>query len=92
MIKELNNCNVIDVSIPADRIILTKEAENFLKYKSLAIEAQRMWQNNISVNPIVIGAKGYFNKTDYMGKLTGNSILQKPAILGTALILRKVLT
>jgi hypothetical protein len=32
-----------DVAIPADRNVVQKEAEKKLKYKSLCIELQRMW-------------------------------------------------
>jgi hypothetical protein len=33
-------CTLIDVTIPADRNFVQKEAENKLKYKSLCIEMQ----------------------------------------------------
>ena len=36
-------CTLIDVAIPADRNVVQKEAEKELKYKSLCIEIQRMW-------------------------------------------------
>jgi hypothetical protein len=34
---------IIIIIIPADRNVVQKEAENKLKYKSLGIEIQRMW-------------------------------------------------
>jgi hypothetical protein len=34
---------LIDVAIPADKNVVQKEAEKKLKYKSLCIEIQRMW-------------------------------------------------
>jgi len=34
---------IIYVAIPADRNVVQKEAEKKLKYKSLCIEIQRMW-------------------------------------------------
>ena len=42
IIKSKNEkiCTLIDVTIPADRNVVQKEAENKLKYKSLCIEIQ----------------------------------------------------
>jgi hypothetical protein len=36
-------CTLIDVAIPADRNVVQKEADKKLKYNSLGIEKQRMW-------------------------------------------------
>jgi hypothetical protein len=36
-------CILIDVAIPAERNVMQKEAEKKLKYKSLCIEIQQMW-------------------------------------------------
>ena len=41
--KKEGTCTLIDVAIPADRNVVQKEAEKKLKYKSLCIETQRMW-------------------------------------------------
>ena len=41
--KKEKTCKLIDVTIPADRNVVQKEAEKKLKYKSLCIEIQRMW-------------------------------------------------
>jgi len=41
--KEKKACTLIDVAIPADRNVVQKEAEKKLKYKSLCIEIERMW-------------------------------------------------
>jgi predicted Holliday junction resolvase-like endonuclease len=41
--KKEETCTLIDVAIPADRNVVQKEAEKKLKYKSLCIEIQRMW-------------------------------------------------
>ena len=47
-------CSLIDVAIPADRNVVQKEAEKKLKYKSLCIEIQRMWDLKCTIIPIVM--------------------------------------
>jgi hypothetical protein len=74
-----------------------KEAEKILKYKDLTIEIQRMWNVKTKVIPVIIGATGTISKSfrKYVCNIPGNhkaKELQKTAILGTAHILRKVLT
>ena len=78
-------------------IIIIKEAEKILKYKDLTIEIQRMWQVKTRVIPVIIGATGTVSKSfrKYISNIPGNHEvreLQKTAILGTAHVLRKVLT
>jgi hypothetical protein len=41
--KKQKTRTLIDVAIPADRNVVQKEAENKLKYNSLCIEIQQMW-------------------------------------------------
>jgi len=41
--KKEKRRTLIDVAIPAHRNVVQKEAEEKLKYKSLGIEIQRMW-------------------------------------------------
>ena len=67
------------------------------KYKDLTIEIQRMWNVKTRVIPVIIGATGTISKLfrKYVSDIPGNRDvreLQKTAILGTAQILRKVLT
>jgi hypothetical protein len=88
---------LIDVAIPGDRNVIKKEAENILKYKHLTTEIQRMWNVNARVTPVIIGATGtiYNSFRKYVSDIPGNhdvKELQKTAILGTAHMLRKVLT
>ena len=49
-------CTLIDVAIPADRNVVQKEAVKKLKYKSLCIEIQRMWNLICTIVPVIIGA------------------------------------
>jgi hypothetical protein len=88
---------LIDAAISGDRNVIKREAEKILKYKDLTIEIQRMWNVKTKVIPVIIDATGTISKsfTKYVSNISGNhevKELQKTAILGTAHILRKVLT
>ena len=82
--------------IPADRNVVQKEAEKKLKYKSLCIEIQRMWNMKCTIILVITGATGIVtgslrkNLETIPGKHSIYS-LQKTAILGTSHIIRKVL-
>jgi len=56
--KKEKTCTLVDVAIPADRNVVQKEAQKKLKYKSLCIEIQRMWNLKCTIIPIIIGATG----------------------------------
>ena len=95
--NEAGTCMLIDVAIWGDRNVIKKESDNILKYKDLTIEIQRMWKVKTRVIPVIIGATGTISKSfrKYISNIPGNhevKELQKTAILGTAHILRKVLT
>jgi hypothetical protein len=88
---------LIDVAISGDRNVIKKVAEKILKYKDLTIEIQCMWNVKSKVIPVIIGATGTISKSfrKYVSNIPGNHEVKKPqktAILGTAHILRKVLT
>jgi hypothetical protein len=55
-------CTLIDVAIPTDRNVVQKEAEKKLKYKSLCIEIQRMWNLKCTIIPVIIGATGIIKR------------------------------
>ena len=94
--KKEKTCTLIDVAIPADRNFVQKEAEKKLKYKSLCIEIQRMWNLKCTFVPVIIGATGIVTRSlkknleTVPGKHSIDS-LQKTAILGTSHIIRKIL-
>ena len=71
--------------------MIKKETEKLLKYKDLTIEIQRMWNVKTRVIPAIIGATGTISKS-FRKYVSDVKELQKKAILGTAQILRKVLT
>ena len=43
---------MIDVAIPAGRNVVQKEAEKKLKYKSLSIDIQGMWNLKCTIIPV----------------------------------------
>ena len=94
--KKDKTCTLIDVAIPADRNVVQKEAERKLKYKSLCIEIQRMWNLRCTIVPVITGATGIVTRSlrknleATPGRHSIDS-LQKTAILGTSHIIRKVL-
>ena len=95
--NEKGTCMLTDVAISGDKNVIQKETEKFLKYKNLTIQIQRMWDVQTEVIPVIIGATGTISKSfrKYMSNIPGKhevKELQKTAILGTAHILRKVLT
>jgi hypothetical protein len=94
--KKEKTCTMIDVVIPADKNVVKKEAEKRLKYKSLFIEIQRMWNLKCTIVQVIFGATGIVTRSlkknleAIPGKHSIDS-LQKTAILGTSHIIRKVL-
>ena len=74
-----------------------KKKPRRFKKKDLTTEIKRMWNVKARVIPVIIGATGTISKSfrKYLSDIPGNhdvKELQKTAILGTAHILRKVLT
>ena len=90
-------CLIIDVAIPSDYNIQKEATEKMSKHVDLQIEWQRMWNKKVKEIPIIIGATGIVEKgiQSYLRKIPGKHNLynlQRSAILGTAHILRKVLS
>ena len=84
------------MAIPSDYNIQKKATEKMSKYVDLQIECQRLWNKKVEVIPVIIGT-GIVDKNikKYVGRIPGRHniySLQRPAILGTAHILRKVLS
>jgi len=79
-----------------DRNVVQKEAEKKLKYKTLCIKVQRMWNMKCMFIPVIIAATGIVieglrkNLEAMPGKHSADS-LQQTAILGSSHITWKVL-
>jgi len=81
------------VAIPADRNVQRKVKKK-LKYKSLYIEMQRMWNQKCKIVPVIIGATGIATKCSRKnveavpGKRSVDA-LQKTAVFRTSHVIRK---
>jgi len=88
---------LIDVAIPADANIVSKESEEISKYQDLCIELQRLWNlRTVKVFPIVIGFLGSYipNLPKFLREFPGRhpmAPLLKSTVLGSAHVLRRVL-
>ena len=89
---------IIDVAIPGDDRVKDKELEKVEKYQLLKDEIAKVWHmRKVIVVPVVIGAleavsvnfKKYLKQ---IGVKVSLEVIQKTALLGTAKILRKVLS
>ena len=94
--KKSDSCQIIDVAITSDYNIQKKATEKS-KYVDLQIDCQGLWNKKVEVIPVIIDATGIVDKNikKYVGRIPGHHniySLQRPAILGTAHILRKVLS
>ena len=56
--KEKRTCEIIDFAVPADHRIKLKECEKKDKYLDLAMELKKLWNMQVTIIPIVIGAFG----------------------------------
>ena len=93
-------CWIIDMAVPSDRNTSAKVVEELSKYKDLEIEIARMWKMETETIPVVIGALRVIKKglEKYVDKILGTASIYKSrsskkiTLLGTAHILRKVLS
>ena len=95
--KKERTCQLIEISVPTERNTSIKTTEKLSKYKDLEIEIERMWGMNIMTIPIIIGALGLLKKgmEKCINKIPGNISIQetqKCVLLGTAHILRRILS
>ena len=95
--KKTKKCLLIDPAYPFNTRIQKEEEEKYNSYSDLKYEIARMWRmKDDEVIPVVIGALGTMTKQfeKWIQKLDLEiraEMLQKPCLLGTARIIRKVL-
>ena len=91
-----NQCLIVDFAVSSDSRIETKEYEKLDKCQDLARELTELWNMNVRVIPIIVGALGTIPKDLHqqlkeIGIETKIVELQKTVILNSARILREVL-
>ena len=89
-------CKIVDFAVPADHRIKQKEYEKKDKYLDLARELKKLWNMQVTIIPIVIGAFGTITKGLLKGledlEVGGRvETIQTTALLRTVRILRRVL-
>jgi hypothetical protein len=94
--KEEKTCLLIDITIPDDWNVNTKETEKLSKYKNLEIEVSRVWKVRTKIVPLIIGALGTIRKGLDQNRqlLPGHPSaieLQKITLMNTAHSIREVL-
>ena len=94
--KKKRNCKIVDFAYPGDHWIKLKKCEKEDKYLNLARELKKLWNMQVIIIPIVIGAIGTVTKGLLKGledlEVGGRvEIIQTTALLRMARILRRVL-
>ena len=94
--KKKRTCKIVDFAVPADQWIKLKECEKKDKYLDLARELKKLWNMEVTIIPIVIGAFGTVTKGLLKGLEdleVGRRVetLQTKALLRTVRILRRFL-
>ena len=99
IVEERRNrqCKIIDFAVPYYNSVDNKEPDEKIdKYQDLAREIKRLWNTQVKIIPVVVGALGTTprllrKRLKDIGIETRIVDLQKSAILCSARILRKVL-
>ena len=94
--KKKRNCKIVDFDVPAEHRIKLKKCEKKDKYLDLARESKKLWNVQVTIIPIVIGAFGTVTKgllkwlkdLEVSGRV---ETIQTTALLRTVRMLRKVL-
>ena len=94
--KEKRTCKIVNFAVPADHRIKQKESEKKDKYLDLARELKELWNMQVKIIPIVIGAFGTVTKGLLKGledlEVGGRvETIRTTDLLRTARILRRVL-
>ena len=94
--KKERTCKIVDFAVPVDHRIKLKEWEKRDKYLDLARELKKLWNMQVTIIPIVIGAFGTVTKGLLKGledlEVGGRvETIQMTALLRTVRILRRIL-
>ena len=95
--KKKRTGKIVDFAVPADHIIKLKECEMKDKYLDLARELKKLWNMQVTIIPIVIGAFGTVTNGLLKGiedlEVGGRvETIQTTALLRTARMLRLAVT
>ena len=95
--KNANKYLIIDAACPVDDNLILKRNEKLDNYSELRLEIARMWDQETLIIPIIIGPLGSIPSDlkcnmKKLGMPYNVGTLQKSVLLGTAKILRKVLS
>ena len=94
--KKKRTCKIVEFAVPTDHRIKLKECEKNDKYFDLAWELKKLWNMQVIIIPIVIGAFGTVTKELLKGledlEIRGRvETIQTTTLLRTVRILRRVL-
>ena len=94
--QKKRTCKIVDFAVPADHRIKKKEWEKRDKYLDIARELKKLWNMQVTITPVVIGALGTVTKGLLKGledlEVGGRvETIQTTALLRTARILRRIL-
>ena len=94
--KKEKTCKIIDFAVPADSRIEEREKDQIEKYQDLGRELQKIWNVKVKTIPLVVGSLGAIpkqvgNRLKQIGVTAGTAQAQKTVLIGTALVIRKVL-
>ena len=94
--KKKRTCKIVDFGVPAVPRIKLKECEKKDKYLDLARELKKLWNMQVTIIPIVIGAfgtvtKGLLKRLEDLEVGGRVETIQTTTFLRTARILRRVL-
>ena len=94
--KKKRICKIVDFAVPPDHKIKLKECEKKDKKLDLATELKKLWNMQVTIVPIVIGAfgtvtKGLLKGMEDLEVIRRVKNIQTTALLRTVRILRRVL-
>ena len=96
-IRNYQYCKIINITVPRDKNVKVKELEKITKYQDLRLQVQNLWNVKAAVVPVIVGALGTVceeleNHLKRIGIPIAIGCLQKITLLGTAFILRTIIS